>query len=278
MTLPWDPEFALRAPMFAPLRAVAGHFQARAWPDCARLNAVAAARATPPRNAGGQPIRFVPQASRQPAFEDKYEPRIFMRGEVQMRAENWHDLFNVLVWLTFPRAKAALNRRHYEGLCAQRAAGAANRGPQQDALTLFDEGGVIVATANPELAALLRGHQWKALFWQRRAALGDAMAFHVFGHALYEKALQPFAGVTGRGVIFDCKAGFFRQSAEAQLQELDGRLAELLACGGKFTATRELAAVPILGIPGWCAQNTRESYYDDANYFRPPPFRTADRR
>jgi hypothetical protein len=278
MTQSWDADFALRAPEFAPLRTVAGRLQSEHWPDCARLNALAAEAAVPPRNAAGTPIRFVPQAARRPTFEDQYEPRIFLRGEVQMRAQNWHDLFNALVWLTFPCAKAALNRRHYQALCAQRAAGAANRGPQQDALTLFDEGGVIVAAAAPDLADLLRQHEWKALFWGRRAELAGGMAFHVFGHALYEKALRPYAGVTGRGLIIECDAGFFGQSAAVQLQLLDVRVAGLLATDGRFSSVRELVAVPILGIPDWCGDNARESYYDNTDYFRPAPVRTAGRR
>jgi hypothetical protein len=278
MTQSWDPDFAARLPLFAPLGACAGRLPAARWPDCADLNALAAAGHTPPVNAAGMPIRFVPQPRRPTAFEEKYEPRIFLRGEVLLRAANWHDLFNALVWLVFPRTKAALNRRHYEALCAQRAAGAVNRGPQQDALTLFDEGGIVVAAANPDLAAMLRAHDWKALFWQRRAEARAAMGYYLFGHALYEKALQPYAGVTGRGVILACAADFFARPLAAQLEEIDLRLAGLLAADGSFAATGELAPVPILGIPGWCAENEDASYYDNAAYFRPPPLRTRDRR
>ncbi len=267
MTVSWDPAFAAQAPFFAPLREAVRHLSAAAWPDCAVLNALAAAGAL--RNAGGRDIRFVPQVERQASFGEKYEPRIFLRGEVQMRANNWHDLFNALVWLAFPRAKAALNRRHYDALLAQQAAGRPNRGSQQDALTLFDEGGIVVACAEPELAALLRGHEWKALFWQQRDCLAGGMEFFIFGHALYEKALQPYAGVTGRGVIFDCDADFFRRPLAEQLAAIDDWLAGALNADGRFTATRELNAVPILGVPGWCAENARETYYDDSNYFRP---------
>jgi Protein of unknown function (DUF3025) len=278
MTDRWDPDFAMRLPLFAPLRAAVPHRPLAGFPGCAELNALAAAAGVPPRNAAGMPIRFVPQAPRRLAFEDRYEPRIFLRGEVQVRADNWHDLFNALVWLTFPLAKSAINRRHYEALCAQHAAGAPNRGPQQDALTLFDEGGVVVAAADPELAALLRNHAWKQLFWQQRAKTGAAMGFFLFGHALYEKALQPYAGVTGRGVILGCTAEFFARPLAAQLAELDGRLAGLLADAGCLAATGDLASVPILGVPGWWPENETESYYDDTAYFRPLPLRPRDRR
>lgn len=277
MELPWNAGFAVGAPLFAPLAPFARQFDVHAWPDCAALNALIEA-AGAPCNASGQPIRFVPQLPAQPAFEDKYEPRIYLRGEVQMRAANWHDLFNALVWLAFPRAKAALNRRHYAAQCAQLAAGAANRGPQQDALTLFDEGGIVVLCADSSLGDLLRGHEWHRLFWQRRAAVSTAMAFVVFGHALYEKGLQPFAGVTGRGLILDCDAALIGESPAAQAAWIDAQLAVLIENADNLTSTRELTPVPILGIPGWCADNAREDYYANTAYFRPPRASPADRR
>jgi hypothetical protein len=262
--------------MFAPLKACAHALDAAAWPDCIRLNQLAAAGAVRPCNADGMPIRFVPQSPRQAAFEDKYEPRIFLRGEVQMRSGNWHDLLNALVWLAFPRAKAALNRRHYAALLAQRSAGTLNRGPQQDALTLFDEGGVVVVSAIPGLAALLRDHDWKTLFWRRRTELASAMAFYLFGHALYEKALQPYCGVTGRGIIFDVDAAFLRQPLALQVAALDARLAGFIGDTQNLLATRDLAAVPVLGVPGWCAGNEVEAFYDNTGYFR--PLRLSSRR
>ena len=144
----WDPDFAERSPMFEPLRAAAGVVRGSEWPGCDELNHVIAARDGRIVNTAGQPLRFVGQQPRQKTFEDKYEPRIFLRGEVQLRSCNWHDLLNALVWLTFPAAKAALNQRHYRELERQRASGARNRGAAQDALTLFDEGGVIVAASD----------------------------------------------------------------------------------------------------------------------------------
>ena len=278
MSTAWNRNLALQAPVFAPLRDFVQALPSDVWPGCDALNGLLATCGPEVRNASGLPIRFVPQSLRQASFEEKYEPRIFLRGEVQMRAENWHDLFNALVWLAFPRAKAALNLRHYNALQAQQAAGLQNRGPQQDALTLFDEGGVVVLCADRGYADLLRGHHWHELFWQKRAALAGAMGFFVFGHALYEKALQPFAGVTGRGLIFDCNAGLLRAPGDRQNAEIDRCLAELLGDTDRLAGPRELTAVPVLGIPGWCAENEHESYYDDRNYFRPAPLRRTPRR
>jgi len=264
--------------MFEPLRAAAAGLRTPYWPGCDDLNRLAAARAKTIFTGGGRPLSFVAQAERPTAFEDKYEPRIFLRGEVQFRACNWHDLMNALVWLTFPAAKSALNSRHYRELERQRASGAPNRGPAQDALTLFDEGGVIVVAADAALGALLREFEWKELFWRRRAAVMQVMRFYLFGHALYEKALAPFAGVTGRGVLFEADAGFIAQPLAAQLYALDTWLASRIGDAAQFAATSELAPVPILGVPGWCDDNADERYFDNTDYFRPARSLTADRR
>lgn len=260
--------------MFEPLRAASDGLRGPVWPGCDELNRVIASRRESIANAAGRPLRFVGQQPRPNAFEDKYEPRIFLRGEVQLRSCNWHDLFNALVWLTFPAAKAALNQRHYRELERQRARGVQDRGPARDTLTLFDEGGVIVAASDPVLAALLTGFEWKPLFWQRRTEVLRRMRFYLFGHALYEKALAPFTGVTGRGVLFEVEDAFFALPLAAQLQALDTRLAAQFGDEARFAATRELTPVPILGVPGWCGDNARADYYDNLEYFRPA--RAAD--
>ena len=265
----WDPDFAERSPLFEPLRAAAGGLRGPVWPGCDELNRIIASRREKITNAAGRPLRFVAQQLRQKTFEDKYEPRVFLRGEAQVRSCNWHDLFNALVWLTFPAAKAALNERHYRELERRRAGGAQDRGPAQDALTLFDEGGVIVAASDPALAALLTGFEWKQLFWHRRSEVLRCMRFYLFGHALYEKALAPFTGVTGRGVIFEVEDAFFELPPATQLTALDARLAAHIGNAARLATTRELAPVPILGVPGWCEDNARERYYDNPDYFRP---------
>lgn len=148
----WDPDFLSRSPMFEPLRVHAAAFGA-GWPGLAVLQRPLDRRVPPVSNAAGNPLRLVQQGRGSRAFEDKHEARTFLSGELQVRERNWHDLFNVLAWLAFPRAKAALNERHYHALNAQRAAGAPNRGPAQDALTLFDEGGVIGTACHARCAA-----------------------------------------------------------------------------------------------------------------------------
>lgn len=267
----WDPNFLARSPMFGPLRAHAPASFPEQWPNLPVLQDWLDRRGTPVCVASGKPLRVVPQARKLARPEDRYEERMFRRGELQVRPDNWHDLLNFMVWLTFPRAKAALNARHHAALEERKSTGAANRGPAEDALTLFDEGGVIVATVSQELVDLLRGFAWKELFWRRREAVAANMRFFLFGHALYEKALRPFIGITGRGLCFDVGHRFFCAPLEAQLAELDARVAVHIGAPDRLTAPRDLAVVPILGVPGWCADNEVESYYDNIDYFRPRP-------
>jgi len=268
MTERWDPDFLARSAMFEPLRAHAGAFGAQ-WPGLADLQRLLDARDPPVRTATGMPLQLVPQGRRNRALEEKHEARAFLAGELQVREQSWHDLFNLLAWLAFPRGKAALNARHYAALEAQRAAGTANRGPAQDALTLFDEGGVVVVSDDDGLLGLLREWRWKELFWRERSRLTARMRFHVFGHALYEKALRPFHGITGRGIVLKTEPDWLAAPLPEQIAGLDARIAAYLADPGNLQATRELAVVPVLGVPGWCAENEQEAYYNDRDYFRP---------
>lgn len=265
----WDPGFLARSPMFEPLRAVGAALATPEWPTRQALQDLLERGGDPVMTRSGLPVRLVPAGVRMRSFEERYEARIHLRGEMVFRDRNWHDLLNVLVWLVFPRAKAALNARHFQALEAQHAAGAANRGPAQDALTLFDEGGVIVVSRDEELLGLLAEWRWKELFWGNRARLRSRMRFVLFGHALYEKALRPFLGITGRGIVLDVEADFLARQPGRTLGEIDSRLAATISDSRNLAAARDLAVVPILGVPGWHRDNEREGFYDDRDYFRP---------
>ncbi|MGH8633628.1 MAG: DUF3025 domain-containing protein [Burkholderiales bacterium] len=265
----WDPDFLARSPMFEPLRALGGVLARPDWPARSALQNLLERDGNPVMTRSGLPLRLVPAGGRMRSFEERYEARIHIRGEMVFRERNWHDLLNVLVWLTFPRAKAALNARHFEALGNQRAAGAANRGPAQDALTLFDEGGVIVASWDDQLLKLIHKFRWKELFWHSRNEARSRMRFLLFGHALFEKALRPFLGITGRGILLKTEPGLLAQPFGEQLAALDSRVAATISAPANLTAPRELAVVPVLGVPGWHPDNGREEFYDDADYFRP---------
>ena len=112
-------------------------------------------------------------------------------------------------------------------------------------LTLFDEGGIVVAAADPELPALLREFRWKELFWRRRPEVLRSMRFHVFGHAIYEKALEPYKGVTAKALIMDVAPGLLDAPIERQLSELDARAADYFSATQALASTRSLSPLPI---------------------------------
>jgi hypothetical protein len=265
----WDPDFLTRSPMFEPLRALDGVLAGPDWPTRSALQNLLERDGNPVMTRSGLRLRLVPAGGRMRSFEERYEARIHLRGEMVFRERNWHDLLNALAWLTFPRAKAALNARHYAALRAQNAAGAANRGPAQDALTLFDEGGVIVASCDDQLLKMIHELRWKELFWHNRDRVRSRMRFMLFGHALYEKALRPFVGITGRGILLKTEPGLLAQPPGERLAALDSRVAACISESGNLTAPSALAVVPVLGVPGWCPGNEQESYYDNTDYFRP---------
>ena len=250
--------------MFAALKHLIGVLPPDRFPRHDELNALAGAAAL---SGGGEPIRFVPPAASSAGRSVPYEVRIFETGEVQTRPDNWHDLFNALVWLAFPKTKAVLNRHHHAEIRARQ--GHPQRGTARDVLTLFDEGGIVVAAADAELPPLLCDGRWKQLFWERRADVLRSMRFCVFGHAIHEKALEPYRGVTAKALILDVAPGLLDLPIDLQLPELDARAADYFSGARALTSTRALPPLPILGIPGWDPANVREDYYDDSNHFRP---------
>jgi len=255
---------ALDAPVFEALRLLIRRLPPDRFPRHDELSALTTRAVV---SGGGAPIRFVPPAAPSREFSAQYEVRIFETGEVQTRVDNWHDLFNALVWLAFPKTKAVLNRHHCEEIRARR--GERHRGTARDVLTLFDEGGIVVAAADAELPALLRDFKWKELFWTRRTEVLRSMRFHVFGHAIYEKALGPHKGVTAKALIVDVAPGLLDAPMERQLPELDARAADYFSRPQALASTRNLPPLPILGIPGWDPTNASEEYYDDNAQFRP---------
>ena len=255
----WD---LLASPAFATLAPLIEQLPEDHFPTLAQLNRLCDEREVVSGN--GVPVEFVPQEAK---TEEPYETRVYARGKVLTRSRNWHDLFNALVWITFPRSKAAINRHHYREMLARQGEGL--RGTPRDVLTLFDEGGVIVAGSEPGLGALLREFQWKELFWQRRAEVIESMRFYVFGHSIYEKALQPYKGITAKSVIFDVPRRELERPLPQQLATLDARLAKHFSDPKALAATEAYAPLPVLGIPGWTADNEDERYYDDTQHFRP---------
>jgi hypothetical protein len=237
-------EACLDHPIFAPVRS---WYEKLGETSLEALNRLA--EETGGRTESGQPVRFVAPSPSDPY----YELNVYRTGRVHTRPDNWHDVFNALAWLAFPRTKARLNAMHAAEIPRERG----RRGRLRDMLTLFDEGGAIVACADDALERMIRSFRWKELFWEQRARVIAGLRFVVLGHAVLEKALAPWPGIT-------CKAIFVGAQGDP-----DALAAEWLAAHAAGATPRDLAPLPVFGYPGWYPGNDRAEFYADERYFRP---------
>lgn len=259
----------LRGAPFSSLHALLDALDRDRWPSREALTALAAAHGV--ATASGHPVRFVAPRVQRDRDGLGYEARIATTGEVATREGNWHDVLNALCWVAFPQAKSALSAAHAMILAAGGEAEARRRGPARDALTLFDEGGVVFLAGDERWLDLVRAHDWRALFWQRRAALRAEVCVLAFGHALLESMLAPFVGITARAFFLRIDAALLAAPAHERLAFADAVLADALRTAGAHPSRLGLAPLPVLGLPGWHAAGEAASFYDDTGYFRPHP-------
>lgn len=219
------------------------------------------------RNARGIALQAIEADPHDPAAR-RYELQILERGGLAVRPGSWHDLFNVLVWRTFPRAKAALNEAHCTALLRDPAE-AIRRGRVRDALTLLDESGAIMAASDASLLEAIAAFRWKEVFWTRRPDLLRSARVHVFGHSLYEKLRSPYLGITGYAVLLEVEQKTIDAPPAAQLDVLDALLAALIRGPSGLRSPRSLQPLPVLGWPDWHPATMGEAFYDDIAYFRP---------
>ena len=254
----------LAAPIFAPLHASLSRLPADRWPTDEELTALAGDVAT----ATGKPVRFVaPEALA--ADRLPYERHIAATGEVPTRADNWHDLFNALCWIAWPRTKARINAQHVAILEERGAEEERHRGPERDALTLFDECGIVVAASDPGLLRHIREFEWKTLFWERRDEMCRSLTFLAFGHATLEQALAPYIGMVSKTVFVPVDPLFHMLPVEVQVPRADELAARFFESRLRFASPKSLSPLPVLGAPGWHFAAQDEAFYSDEKYFRP---------
>jgi hypothetical protein len=197
------------------------------------------------RGEGAEFLRFV-EHSEKPAGE-AYESFIARTMCIPTR-DNLHDLFNGLMWLSYPLTKRKLNLLQAQQIAIRGIAGP--RGAMRDALTLFDENAAVLQ-APLELVDALRRRDWNTLFVSRRSQWQSAR-LAIFGHALMEKLLQPRKAITAHVWL---------------IEELtDGDLASSLTPAR--LETKPFLPLPILGVPGWWRANEEPEFYNDAEVFR----------
>jgi len=192
-------------------------------------------------------VRFVDQ-SELPAGE-AYEAFIARTGCVPTR-NNLHDLFNGLVWLTYPNTKRRLNTLQAQQIELLGTSGP--RGALRDALTVFDENAAILR-APPTLIDALRRRDWYTLFIEQRAQW-QAAEIVLFGHALLEKLMQPRKGITAHVWLID---------------GIDDQTLARSVVSERMSA-KDFLPLPVLGVPGWWAANEAVDFYSDVEVFRPP--------
>ena len=229
-----------------------GMLDSAAWPTLDELNAAV-------RNSAADAPRFVAQTPELLRDGLHYEQRIAGRGQIATRERNWHDLLNALIWLRFPALKAALNQRQVSEIAR---VGTRQRSRAQCALTHFDEAGIVVVR-DPALIVPWHAHDWHGLFWRRREAwLDGSIQALVFGHALLEHALKPVQLLVGKALAV-------LMPQNGKVDAAPDWIATAIARGELLNDPQELCPLPLSGIPGWHADNERESFYSAAPCFRP---------
>ncbi|MBH1690796.1 DUF3025 domain-containing protein [Stenotrophomonas maltophilia] len=238
-----DPQ-VFAPPGFAGVRHVHDLLVSPEWPSIAALEA----RLTLPGK------HLVEQDAALLADGLHYEARI-AQGRIATRADNWHDLFNALVWARYPQLKQVLNVQQCRHI-ASMPPGQRNRA--QAALTQFDETGVIVRVRDEDVLAAWDVHDWPALFEPARWQSGDIAIAAIFGHALMEQALLPGRLLVGKCVVVHGEVD------DACVDAVTAAIAE----GRAVTDPLQLRPLPLAGIPGW-HQGQDAAFYADAAYFRP---------
>lgn len=242
-------------PLLAGFGAVASALNGTDWPSLAQLNHLATQRGV--QNSAGLPIQFSRQD--QPCGQRAYETDIARTGRVPTRTQNWHDLFNACVWLTYPKLKAALNAVH----CQQPAG--PQRSPASDAATVFDESGAVLLGPDPRLPAWLRAHAWEEAFVTHRD-LWTSHRLLIIGHAVLEKTLAPYPGMISKVIYHPWPA--LSGELSAVPADLDAALARRWLAG-EFSQPVQLFPVPVFGIPGVDPANAAPRYYTNTAVFRP---------
>ena len=229
-------------------------------PDLDGLNAQAVTRGI--HTGGGLPLRFAA-----PGDEADYEYCAYHTGTVTTRPGNWHDAFNALVWLNFPLSKAALNASHLAAKSVH-SGGQSQRGSARDALTQFDECGVIVVGTLPALWQMLCHHQWSTVFVEQRMNLLASTRFIVFGHGSLDALRTPFVGLCGKAIFIQAEVSWLTAIDAGDVALVDTALARRIV-STNWQTPAGLQPIPLLGIPGATAENERPEYYHDSRQFRP---------
>jgi hypothetical protein len=201
-------------------------------------------------------LMFVKQTADLVADGLHYEQRIFQTGNIATRENNWHDLFNAMMWLRYPHIKSALNARQWRDAQSN---GLRTRTPGQCAMTLFDEAGAIVSMPDVMLNCW-KQHDWQGLFIQHadKWRSGEAKVA-VFGHALLDHALVTETLLVAKCIVV----------AESNFSSYFESLADAIESEKLLLSNKELRTLPLCGIPGWHSAANSAEFVETAACFSP---------
>jgi hypothetical protein len=157
--------------------------------------------------------------------DGSYEAMV-ARGHIPFREGSWHDVFNVLSFVGFPRAKAALHARVLECQRQRQDVGVRRRSREEDALTLLDEAVIIVAGRAPGIERFNDLRARADLHRITDCIRAEGLIVTAFGHALLEHLVHD-RPVIGAGV---CPLSI-PVSIELSLAGVDTQLAVEIDCG-----------------------------------------------
>ncbi len=230
----------------------------------------------------GKALKFVPQAVLDKINETTptaYETLIADTGQIPTR-NNLHDLFNGWVWLTFPKTKALLNRYQAEQIAELGITG--KRGKVRDAITVLDENGAILITANHFIAQALKNFDWQNClvkprsFWHNFADVDKNQnnppqaILMLCGHALIEQLVTPRKPLCSHTFILQVEEDFFQSSMNEQRQQVDKLLLKVVDnwLQQDDVSPRQLSPLPVLGVPYFWTENANPEFYNDNYVFR----------
>ena len=227
----------------------------------------------PALNNQAQTLRFVSQDALPEG--EAYESFIATTGNIPTR-DNLHDLFNGSIWLTFPKTKALLN--YYHMLEIDQQGIGSSRGRVRDTITVFDENGAILVTAESGIGKALVDFDWQRSLikprekWESPKQLdrNAQAAVYIFGHALLEKLLQPRKALCAHSIVIYVTQDFFALSLTERICYLDQKVADYMNAllSQSDVTARKLSPLPILGVPHFWAENATPSFYEDSQVFR----------
>jgi len=206
---------------------------------------------------------------------EAYEHFIGTTGNIPTR-DNLHDLFNGSIWLTFPKTKAMLNYYHMLEIAKQGIS--ERRGRVRDTITVFDENGAVLVTSDASIGEALVDFDWQASLVKPRAKWDNPTqpdnsaqaAVYIFGHALLEQLVCPRKPLCAHSIVIHVAQEFFTLSLAERMRYLDDKVAEYMdtLLSNDDVKPRQLAPLPILGVPHFWAENADTGFYEDSYVFR----------